>query len=775
MLTTRSFFIPCLLVAVLAAAPPAAGAGGRGITFDEPPDRFVVQRRPAADGASVDGDLGFAGDLRVTGSYLGEPASIEARVVTADAGDPVTGWTVVDGDPAGGAFGGTVAGVPAGGWYRLEVRWGDDPAVRKVGRNRFGVGVVVAALGQSNMVRMFTEDPADGSVEPPYATPDELTVRLGHGEPEGFGYARPPEAEIPVGWGDVTGSGGIRLANQLRQALGAPVLILDFAVDDVGLLDHWTDPDFAGWRRFAAAVETVGRIGVVLWHQGAYDAHRGVPSELYKTGLDRLHRRIAEVAGVAPGALPMVVAVQNRGAYDNAGPRLDAGYRAVRRAQLEWIAERPHAFAGGTTVDLELSSRPEAGDGHFWAAGYRLLADRLTHGALRALGVPGYPGVAGGRIAEATLDGKVVEVRIAHDQGTRLRLPDPGDPVEGFEVLGGGPGEPEVPLPIERAALADGGDAVLLTLGVVPRGAVRVRYLHGHNPFGGKATDAERRRPGNLLYDDFAYHPERRGVPVRSTPVDLVARQSGEVASAEPPADAPGAASLGADLLLHLPFDETAGTTAFDVAAGHHGEVAGPPDLGQPGVLGTAYRFDGKYDVVTVPDFDYPPAFSVSIWFRLADNSGDQYQYLYSQGRFGEASTLNVAVGEASNRELANRLVVNFRDGDDATGLFDHLLTVDVTGVGGGPELIDDRWHLVTFTAGPDDGAQLYVDGELRATLPSHGGDPFDPAGPVTVGTRSYDNAHRWLDGSLDDLRVYGRALTAEEVAALHRQGAGDR
>jgi len=845
----------CLVAALLfLSLVPAALAQSPSLTLDERVDKWVVQR--------VSGGAGYSGDLELSGTFTGSPAAVEARVVSADGATEVVGWTTVDPAPADGSWSGTIAGVPQGGWYRVEARFSDAPEVAVTSAGRFGVGMIVAAIGQSNMVKMFTEDEGDGSLTPPYETPHELTVRYGYGEPAGYEYDRPKDDDVPVSWGDVTGTGGIRLANGLQAAIGAPVLILDFAVDWASVDRDWADTSgaFLGWTKLAAALAEVGSIEAILWHQGATDAQDPtIDVERYKAGLDAVYANVTGIVGGA-GTVPMVVAVQNRGVYPESSA-FDRGYNAVRRAQLEWIEETPHGFAAGNSVDMDLSYRPGTGSGHFWAYGYEIMANRYASGLLHACDVPGWESVLGGSIAGATVHGDVVVVEVAHDMGSQLVLRDPASDVEGFALTDGEWLENGLAnrIEIESAVLSADSSRVEITLERQPEGPLALRYLYGQNPFDDKETDVARRSNGNTLYDDFAYHPSNTGLPINGTTADvpvavgphlvfseegaavpeegtasigvrLSAAPSGNVevsvsrlggdpsisvtdgaallftpddwdtpqpvtfaaaadhdtedGTATVRAEAPGHGgldlpitevdddSVDPSLLLWLELNETAGTTAFDSSpAENHATVEGSPTLGEPGVSSTSFGFDETDDRLTVPNFAYTDDFTLSLWFRLTDNFGDQYQYLYSQGNFGAANSLNVAIGESGNGDgLADTLLVNFRDSNDATGPFNDLLTADASAAG--LDLIDGNWHQLVLRVTAGTGSELYVDGALTSALPTHGGDAFLPPGVVTVATRGYSNENRWLGGRLDELRVYGRSLPVEEIELGYTQDA---
>ncbi len=487
-------------------------AEGQDLTLADHADKRVLQRQPSAGG--------FTSSLAIGGSISG-PGGVEARAIDAQTGAAVTAWTIVDPTPLEGIWTGTLPDVPEGGWYRVEVRAESDPT-SITSEWRFGVGLVIAALGQSNMARLFTEDEADGSLLGPAETPRDLTWRFGYGEPPGYEYERPRDEEIPVSWGPVTGSGGIRLANRIQAAVGLPVLILDFALDWTGIDRHWNEIEepFVGWARFVAALEQTGGVEAILWHQGTYDAvtNPSLTAEQYGAGLDRFYQRLHDA--IAPAEeLPFVIALQNRGDYTR-DTTLDASFAAVRRAQARWIAENGFAYSASTSVDLDISTRTGTGQGHFWAANYQEMGERFAAGTLHALGVS-TESVEGGEIESATIDGQVIEVRIRHDRGSRLSLPIPEQDIAGFEVTDGFWESAE--LPIERSVLTDSGEGnrVLLVLGRQPQGPVRLRYLYGQNPNRRESERSQRRGRGNWLYDDATYAPGRAGLPVRATEIDI--------------------------------------------------------------------------------------------------------------------------------------------------------------------------------------------------------------------------------------------------------------
>ncbi len=211
--------------------------------------------------------------------------------------------------------------------------------------------------------------------------------------------------------------------------------------------------------------------------------------------------------------------------------------------------------------------------------------------------------------------------------------------------------------------------------------------------------------------------------------------------------------------LLHLPFDETSGLSAQDISGqGNNGTIGGNPTLGVAGRLGTAFAFDAAGDYVQVNRLtSYPDSgFSVSFWFSCADNSGSVFQYLYSHGGWGAASSINILCTEASQSGFGGPNLLQVAFGTN-TG----SMNFDASA------LFDGNWHHYVFTIDSVGNGVTYVDGTVRASA-ALSAPGISPAATLTIGGRSDLNADRFFNGSLDDIRVYAGSLTAVEVAQLY-------
>jgi hypothetical protein len=84
--------------------------------------------------------------------------------------------------------------------------------------------------------------------------------------------------------------------------------------------------------------------------------------------------------------------------------------------------------------------------------------------------------------------------------------------------------------------------------------------------------------------------------------------------------------------------------------------------------------------------------------------------------------------------------------------------------MGGGKAAVD-QWHHVAGVYERGKSARLYLDGKEVNRSNAFTGTPQGGAGPFTIGRRSDG---QFLDGAVDDVRVYRRALNDDEIKALY-------
>lgn len=209
----------------------------------------------------------------------------------------------------------------------------------------------------------------------------------------------------------------------------------------------------------------------------------------------------------------------------------------------------------------------------------------------------------------------------------------------------------------------------------------------------------------------------------------------------------------GSDLLLHWRLDETSGLTATDSSVYRRdGAVSGSPTWETPARRSTGMTFetsDGA-DVITGPNIEIEgDELTLAVWFKLDQLLNDSRLIMHSSGNSGSQQGWGLSVDDNG--------AVEFRVNAGGTW---HRYTLSSTVEPGG------WYHLVgVYDAGE---MRVYLDGVLIGTdNHSAGGDlTVLPSAVVTVGDSPIGS--RSFDGDIDDVRVYGKALSEAEIAEVY-------
>lgn len=193
-----------------------------------------------------------------------------------------------------------------------------------------------------------------------------------------------------------------------------------------------------------------------------------------------------------------------------------------------------------------------------------------------------------------------------------------------------------------------------------------------------------------------------------------------------------------ADVVGIWHFDEGSGATAFDVSGnGNNGALVNAP-VWVAGKKGNALSFDGTDDSVNITGpISLGDTWTVSVWFKTT--SGGQDPLVSNRGIGG-----NVYFGISGGKAFL------YQNGCSPPA------------INGNIPINDDQWHLYAFVRSSiDTTGKMYVDGILdktgeQASCASQIGDSFAIA-------KDRDN-NEYFPGSIDEVKVYNRALTANEI-----------
>jgi len=203
--------------------------------------------------------------------------------------------------------------------------------------------------------------------------------------------------------------------------------------------------------------------------------------------------------------------------------------------------------------------------------------------------------------------------------------------------------------------------------------------------------------------------------------------------------------AIAAGLEGHYTFNDT---TADDSSAGtsHDGVFNGNAVTINDTERGEVLNLDGNGDFVTISsDFDEPTEFTLAAWVNLtaSDTLG--------------AEVITLGHGHAIRLDGFNGPIGFYWDG----------ATWNETQGGVGNNMAGTGWRHVSYTVdSANDVQSLYIDGVLVSET-FHATDAvFDGSG-TRIGQQGAGSSDYDFNGMIDDARIYTRALTAEEIAAL--------
>jgi len=211
----------------------------------------------------------------------------------------------------------------------------------------------------------------------------------------------------------------------------------------------------------------------------------------------------------------------------------------------------------------------------------------------------------------------------------------------------------------------------------------------------------------------------------------------------------PGAAGLQA----HFEFE---GNTNDSSGNARNGTKVGSPFF-DPGKVGKAVSLNGLGDYVEITGYKGvlgSSAVTVTAWVKTTstgttDGGEDSTNAIVGWGSGGASERFGFRID-------AGRLRVEHAGGN----------------IQGKTNIADGKWHHVAVTVRENSTISypqviLYLDGN-DDTRPTTDPDPFNitAAGDVRIGSRPAGD-DRFFSGQIDDLRIYDRALTQEEIAWL--------
>ncbi len=262
------------------------------LKISTPLPRQVIQRENYQPANAHDHEPGGPklGEAKVfvQGSWNGKtPVRLEVRTILQEGciGRNVD-WTVLGEVKTAGEFQHSLT-LPAGGWYRLEIRTVNaaDEILGTAAVNPIGIGEVFLISGQSyaagaNDELQRIDDPLERTVLLDVAA---KTWRTAHD---------------PFPAVDNGGTIWPAFANAIQPLLRVPVGLVNVAVG--GTASRQWLPGEALYQRFLDGGRAAGRFRFVLWQQGESDVIENIPTATYVERLESIRAGLVKVWGFSP-------------------------------------------------------------------------------------------------------------------------------------------------------------------------------------------------------------------------------------------------------------------------------------------------------------------------------------------------------------------------------------------------------------------------------------------------------------------------------------------
>jgi hypothetical protein len=211
-----------------------------------------------------------------------------------------------------------------------------------------------------------------------------------------------------------------------------------------------------------------------------------------------------------------------------------------------------------------------------------------------------------------------------------------------------------------------------------------------------------------------------------------------------------GTGGIENGLVVHFTFD------GVDMPSGQANDTSGNANNGSlanmasstmyiRGVTGQALNFDGSNDIVKFTEQSFSGPFSISLWWKANPTVG-----IF---RIAISESLGGSVSKFGMTDTLNKIfvrVVNGGSTDTTTAL-----PADFT-----------MWHHYVLTRNASDKVDLAIDGGTPVRLFSD----VAQSGTASWGRIGGVSAQQFR-GGIDDVRIYNRALSSDEIKQLYQMG----
>ena len=255
--------------------------------------------------------------------------------------------------------------------------------------------------------------------------------------------------------------------------------------------------------------------------------------------------------------------------------------------------------------------------------------------------------------------------------------------------------------------------------------------------------------PGTKIWTTYADFNSGSDVNVDtySNPGELILTKRGEIAP-----------DANTKLLVH--FNEGTGSTASDASGnGNNGTLTNGPTWISSGKFGSALSFDGVDDLVSIPDSNYwdlSSYFTISMWIKFQSGTIDNEHYLLG---YNYGSNNRNFWGAYQGQLAPDQLHFNFAT-DGSGGSFGGMSVAWTPNAG--------QWYYLTIVRNSAD-LKMFIDGAQVGSTYNIGTTSMWAGSTSGIEIGSGHSARH--SGEMDEVAIWNRALSANEVLTLYQKG----
>lgn len=417
---------------------------------------------------------GTSKSVEISGIYDGINADVEAQITNEDNSEIIIPWTKLTRSEK--EYSGNIT-LPQGGWYKLHIRAvNDNGTVKELNsQNKFGVGINILCIGQSNMVgtgALASNTSANTDGRTSYTVANDLAANFSNGS---WKHLVDP-------YDNNAGSLVPSLANELTEKYNIPIGFVPAAASGAGLAvdpnnawpnwitrnedDHYKYDSLNIYGRSITRAKNAGGVELVIMNQGEHDVSMGTTKDVYESMLKQLHGYYKEdvYENIPLFICQLGASASTISAYQGK----DDIMTGIRIAQSNCDNGKDF-FLAATETDLS-KNKDEI---HYSVSSLDVIGERMANAIMYYFGDSNY--YRGAYIDSASFKDSmdVIDVHITHRGGTDFT---PASNITGFTVYDNG-----TEIPVKSAVKIDA-NTVRITLQAPVSGTGTLRYLYGKTP-----------------------------------------------------------------------------------------------------------------------------------------------------------------------------------------------------------------------------------------------------------------------------------------------------